>query len=564
MTYTRKEHEKFLDEELNAISNNYISLIQKEAITLMDIGEVFVALFLKIDDSGTAILKLRNSRGLPRKGDYFCATLLVDEMSKFVNWGNISWANLRRNYQKEFSEVYCSWLGKSDNPDFSLVGIKGVSLDLGQELKQNCILVLGPQEPPISYYQNLISLIRSEGQDTEVGKMLDFTYQQNRWDPVKLSARESTGDFFRGQLSIDDHIIVQGPPGTGKTYKMAELISTLPKDSSILVTALTNRALMEIAGKDSIKDMLADGKVYKTSLTSDEAKELPKLNGIIGRDIHCMPGVLTLSTFYSASYWAKNTNDLPPFDYVIMDEASQAFYAMICAAKKLGKKVIWIGDQCQMPPIINMNTDRIIERNWGPLASGFKTLCESFPLPSFMLNDTYRLTKRACTFTNAFYNGNLTSVSENQKGIPIDNLHPLGGPSLLKMRLSSGDRSPKIMIEQVMSILWQLLKYDKSLEIAVLSKFRTTVKQLQQAFISKFGENNSVLIDTVERVQGLTCDVCIFCIPNDMTHMSLEKTFFNVATSRARYNTIIICDENTLSTPNANDEVKRFLIELQD
>ena len=108
MTYTRKEHEKFLDEELNAISNNYISLIQKEAITLMDIGEVFVALFLKIDDSGTAILKLRNSRGLPRKGDYLCATLLVDEMSKFVIWGNISWANLRRNYHKEYSEVYCS------------------------------------------------------------------------------------------------------------------------------------------------------------------------------------------------------------------------------------------------------------------------------------------------------------------------------------------------------------------------------------------------------------------------------------------------------------------------
>ena len=84
-------------------------------------------------------------------------------------------------------------------------------------------------------------------------------------------------------------------------------------------------------------------------------------------------------------------------------------------------------------------------------------------------------------------------------------------------------------------------------EIAVLSKFKSSVKSLQKAFVTRFGESNRVLIDTVERVQGLTCDICIFFIPNDLCYMSLDRALFNVATSRAKMNTIIICDENILT-----------------
>jgi rRNA-processing protein FCF1 len=41
--------------------------------------------------------------------------------------------------------------------------------------------------------------------------------------------------------------------------------------------------------------------------------------------------------------------------------------------------------------------------------------------------------------------------------------------------------------------------------------------------------------------------------------MSLEKTFFNVATSRSVFNTVIICDENLLSTVNMDTEVRSYL-----
>lgn len=559
MLYSRKDQEKFLDEELSAISDKYIQLIRKKAVALMESGEVFVSQYMKTDEQGCAILKMRNSRGLPRKGDYFCAALLVGEMSKFKNWGDNSWADLRRKYQKEFSEVYCVWLGKTDDPEFSFVGIKGITLELANELKPECILVLGPQEPPIKYYQNLISIVRDEPADSAVGKMMDYDRQLVEWSPVKLSADNSTGEFFRGQLALCDEIVVQGPPGTGKTYKMASLIAGLPEEASVLVTALTNRALMELASKDSLEKKLEAGCVYKTSLTTDEQKELPKLQRIDGTDIHCIPGNLTLATFYAASNWAKKIDDQPPFDYVIMDEASQGFFVMVCAAKKLGKKVIWIGDQCQMPPVINMNPDKLLEKNWGPLSSGFKTLCENFSYPSFLLSDTYRLTERACAFTGIFYKGALRSVANKHNDLPVANLSLGGGPSLLMLPLEPGNRSPKNMIDTALTMVKDLLAYNSKLEIAILAKFRATVKNMQRAFITHFGEQKNVLIDTVERVQGLTCDVCFFCIPNDLQYMSLEKTFFNVATSRSVFNTVIICDENMLNTVNMDTEVRNYL-----
>ena len=61
------------------------------------------------------------------------------------------------------------------------------------------------------------------------------------------------------------------------------------------------------------------------------------------KDIQVISGTVLLSTFYISSGFAKEIQDEPPFDYVIVDEASQALLSMFCAAKKLGKKIVFIG-----------------------------------------------------------------------------------------------------------------------------------------------------------------------------------------------------------------------------
>lgn len=99
------------------------------------------------------------------------------------------------------------------------------------------------------------------------------------------------------------------------------------------------------------------------------------------------------------------------------------------------------------------------------------------------------------------------------------------------------------------------------MNIAVLTKFRAAVRMLQNSFISKYGSKNNVFIDTVERVQGMTCDVCIYYIPNTMIGMSLDRALFNVATSRAKQLTIIVADKSILNT-SCHRDVRSYLIKI--
>lgn len=57
----------------------------------------------------------------------------------------------------------------------------------------------------------------------------------------------------------------------------------------------------------------------------------------------------------------------------------------------------------------------------------------------------------------------------------------------------------------------------------------------------------------------MTCDVCIFFIPNTSLAMSLNQSFFNVATSRASRHTIIITDASILKSPSFKEGTKLFL-----
>ena len=121
-----------------------------------------------------------------------------------------------------------------------------------------------------------------------------------------------------------------------------------------------------------------------------------------------------------------------------------------------------------------------------------------------------------------------------------------------------GEKADINSCQYAIQIIHDILKINSELKIAVLSKFRATVRMLQNRFISTYGSMDNVLIDTVERIQGMTCDVCIYYIPNTMMHMSLDRPLFNVATSRAKHLTILIVDKAIL-TSVCDKDVHRYL-----
>lgn len=257
-----------------------------------------------------------------------------------------------------------------------------------------------------------------------------------------------------------------------------------------------------------------------------------------------------------------------PFDYVIMDEASQALLPMIAAAMKLGEKVILVGDQNQLAPIVVTNEDIINRFHWTAFVKGFETICHNFTFKSYILSDTFRLTKRGAESTGVFYNNELRSVAETQT-IPskIPELNQNGGPVFVGLNMKIGDKAPTNAFDTIFDFVCEIIRENPKADIAVLSKFRETVRQLQKHFVIKWTATkelpDNIMIETVDRVQGLTVDYCFFFIPNASLRYSLEKELFNVATSRAKFNTIIVAD-NSILKENMPEEVRKYLLIAQE
>ena len=63
-------------------------------------------------------------------------------------------------------------------------------------------------------------------------------------------------------------------------------------------------------------------------------------------------------------------------------------------------------------------------------------------------------------------------------------------------------------------------------------------------------------------VQGLTTDICIYIVPNIHYLRTLEPRLFNVATSRAKKQTIIIADKEILEYYRMDKVVRGYLEKL--
>lgn len=566
MKYTRQEYVKFLCTELEAQEKSYEQIVKTKAIVLKDNGEVFVGMFQRINEAGFAVFKVRNSENMPRKNSFWSAVYLNGEMGKFKNWGNLSWNKLREEYQRDFSDCLCAWISKSDDSAFCLVGIKNLTIQFIELLEQGkTIIAFGPKDPPLQYLLNLIQIVKDE-RNREIQPILDFSETEDQWNPKKIEAKEDLVSILLNNHSNEKCVVVQGPPGTGKTTRMAQLAARLLKESkSVLVTALTNQALIELAKKDKLQEYIERGKVSKTSLTIDEKREQPHLQEIKENKCNASSGFLSLATFYLSSGWALDVTDIP-FDYVIMDEASQALLPMIAASMKLGRKVILIGDQKQLPPIVLTNEDIINRFGWSDIIKGFQSICSYFRFSSFMLSDTYRMTARGAECTGAFYNNELRSVSKVQEyATSIADLNPKGGAVVKEMEMRVGDKNPQNAFDYIYDLTKNILLERPKAEIAILSKFRETTRQLQKYFTLKWDGKDypdNIKIDTIDRVQGLTVHYCFFLIPNASIRYSLEAELFNVATSRAMNNTIIVMP-TTLYKELIPEEVKNYLLKAK-
>lgn len=569
MIYSREEHIKFLEEELRAQTQAFKQKLETSALFLLqEREELFVAQFLKFQD-GEMILKFSNHRGLPRQGEYLYCFTVPKELRDYKSWSNKTYGDLIKA-KDNYTESICIWQATSDDKEFSIAGFRGIELEFATHIQnaEGMILLLGPNKPPYEYISNLQTIVKTQNNEA-ANNILDQDFHFADWTPSLLDGKSSYIHFIKTQLQLQNTVIIQGPPGTGKTHFIAELIENLASENkSILVTALTNRALIEIIDKPALKTLLEEHRVYKTKLSVDEARLYKDLKQT--KEISPQPGIIILSTFYITSGQASLIQNEPPFDYVIVDEASQALLAMFAGALLLGSKNIWIGDTKQLPPVVALSEDKVNKKHYGALIDGLKALSDNSSLPIFQFTESYRLPTRAAKYTSVFYKDTLKSKAKKDIRLNFQELNEeaskffntQGGPTLIKTDLLIGNLKPKNGIALAAELVNHLLSVNENLHISVLSHFIETTKALQKQIFQTIGYRKNLLIETVSRIQGLTTDICIYLVPNTSYHRSLETRLFNVATSRAKRHTIIITDKNILNRSQIDNEVKQFLQQL--
>lgn len=565
MNIDRKKHWQFLEDELKAETEEFKKKYLTTAISLLKYSqEMYVAQFLSFKD-GEMIMKFPVCRALPRKDEFLVCMVLPPELQDYRNWGERTYRDL---YKARYNstECVCIWHSPANDPRYSLVGFSRVSVDFANYIKRtpNIVLTFAPQRPPIDYVMNLQKLVEDK-HSKGVSDVLDANYKIKDWEPI-LIKQDNVSNFVHSQLMLTDTMILQGPPGTGKTFMIAELCARLcAEGNSVLVTALTNRALMEIAEKSSVGSLLDDHKIFKTNITIDEMREIKNLEVI--KSIHPIPGSLVLSTYYITSGYAVDLSIEQPFDYVIMDEASQAILPMFAASKKIGKKNLWVGDTHQLSPIVTLNRERISLCEYDPIIDGLKLLADNSSSPIFQLTTTYRFSQRAADYTGIFYNNSLVAKETKE----YDDLPSIckilckaGGPTLILTDMPSGDNTPAFAISIASFIVSNILNDDKRRKVAVLTCMKKTVRALQMAITQKIGSRKNLIIDTVARVQGLTTDITLFLVPDYSYIRTLEPHLFNVATSRAKEHTIIIVDKYVLDSSTLDERVRNYLARLKE
>ena len=197
------------------------------------------------------------------------------------------------------------------------------------------------------------------------------------------------------------------------------------------------------------------------------------------------------------------------FDYIIVEEASQAFLSTIALARKLGKKCIIIGDVCKLEPIIQKEYSIEDPNNFHWMVCGLKTLSYYYSnSKNYILTDSYRLTENAVKTTNVFYENRLKSKSA--EALPISlrkgsaahhSLNYNGGTTVKKMTMDNGIQPSKECIQLIIDIIKDLTDINPKSEIAILAFNRDTVRQLQSQILRNFKSTDHIIIETIDRIQ---------------------------------------------------------------
>lgn len=579
MQIPNQQHIEFYEWQINVIEEEWERYANTSMKLLIQEKRLFVGRIWGLQEThGNIVLRFKAGLVPRMKQPYILCMVGAGPPANSADW-DFSYLQFRISDNPRLSglntEIKTINYLKSDDAKWSYVLVNGFDQKLLSQIKDNYLskgnhplVVVAESDPPIDYLLKLKEFVFKNPSDGILN--LDVTVNEQGWSPNSLDNRNTVTAKVMDLLNCQNTILIQGPPGTGKSHLAAEICEQyLSKGLSICVTALTNKALMEIADKDGLKLPLGRGKVSKTNLSSDEFKLIPKLKPV--DDLAPIQGELLLSSYYKLSQkQAELAAGKKRFDLLIIEEASQAYLATISMFSSIAKKLLIIGDHKQLTPVVKQKEQAFkIHPEIDGIINGLETFAFNNNNISNRLTYTRRLTSDAANLTAVYYQDSLKSISDDEGKTKFtsryfDMFHSNGGISIAKLPASMQGYTEKDVIRFICEMGHEILSCNSKIEIALLSPYIKVESSLYEHYSRLSSDYSRITLNTIHKIQGLTADVTILYLPLSNPSFDLDANLFNVATSRAKKGTLIVTYKQIELLTGASPETMTFIHRCQD
>ncbi len=250
--------------------------------------------------------------------------------------------------------------------------------------------------------------------------------------------------------------------------------------------------------------------------------------------------VVLSTTYTSRSSLGKNAQ----FDYVIMDESSQADVATGTLALSCAKNAVIVGDTKQLPNVVTEQQKSqlidIFTRHDIPEAYEFTThsflgsICELLGdrISKVTLCEHYRCHPQIIEFCNQkFYHGDLLIMTEQDGGNALELVTTVMGEH---RRGHINQRQADVIKSEILPHL-----HCARNKIGIIAPYRDQVQLLRQQI-----QEPEIDIATVHKFQGREKDIIILSTVDDtVTEFSDDPNLLNVAVSRAKKKLIVVASE---------------------
>jgi DNA replication ATP-dependent helicase Dna2 len=386
---------------------------------------------------------------------------------------------------------------------------------------------------------------------------------------------------------------VWGPPGTGKTHFLASTIVALASAHAraglpfrVLVTAFTHAAIENLLAKIAERRHALRGEAC--DLLLGKAKNWqgvnPGIDVVAENDLAGWltdgPQVVLGATVYSC---VKKRHELPPFDLVVIDEASQVRVPESAIAVHLAGatgRLVLAGDHLQLPPIVAGVYPAAPPGQPLLHRSIFESVCPRQEqqieesrivrqlLENFRMNDMLTRCAAHLLYGSRYQCGNAEIAKRRlafkaKRGLDplvascLDPNYPLTVVVLDGIRASRANPIEADLIAQLTAALRDGLRDATGKPYAddaaffrrgvfLVSPHRAQIRAIQQELAKQRQWRSLPFVDTVDKMQGQESDAVLVSYGVSDPEFALREAEFiyglnrlNVAITRARCKTIV-------------------------